>query len=166
MIGEILRWILANVNVELAIVMWAKAGRPFWFTLTAMEILGVITILASYGSFSILLRITKYVLGRFSFLQKKYDAMRESVHLNSKVFFSKIKRFLGSHERFFLFLANLIPATPLALFWYNLALPLPYFTMTTIVVAKTAKIRYGLVCILAGNALKIFIEARVFYMML
>jgi len=164
MLGEILRWVLANINVELAIVMWMKAGKPFWFTLAVMEILGVVTVLASYGSFSILFWVTKHVLGGFSFLKKKYDALRQGVHLNSKVFFSKIKRFLGSHKRLLLFLANLIPATPMALFWYNLVLPLPYFTMATIVVAKTAKIRYGLLCILVGNVLKILAEVcGVFY---
>jgi len=164
MIEEMFRWMLANINVELAIMMWAKAGKPFWFTLIVMEILGIVTILASYGSFSVLLWITKSVFGRFSFLQKKYGALHRSVHSNSKIFFSKIRRFLGSHERFLLFFVNLIPATPMALFWYNLAIPLPYFTIATIIVAKTVKIRYGLICILAGNALKIYIEARVFYM--
>lgn len=167
-LGEIWRWVLINVNVEAAIVAWKRAGKPLWLTLIAMEGVGAANIVVSYASFSVLFLIGRYLLGllgRFSFLQKQYRALRQSVHLNARSFLERLKgskRFLGKHQKFILFFVNLIPASSWGLILYNF-IPLPYFTLATIVVAKTAKVRWGLFCILAGNAIKILAEVRGFY---
>ena len=165
MVEEVLGWILPNINVELAIMMWKRAGKPLWLTLAAMEGMGGVTILVSYGSFGVLLWISRCILRpfhRFGFLQKGYGALRQSINLNSNIFFRRIKRYLGRHQQFLLFVANLIPVAFWGLFGVNL-IPLPYFTLASVVVAKSAKIRYGLFCILAGNAIKIWIEVRLCY---
>ncbi len=150
MIWELLIWILASVNIEAAIALWEKSGKPFWLTLATTQGIGFINILASYGFFSML----------FGFLKTR--SLRINQRKNSQVFPKRLKRFQNKHERLIRFIAKRIPATHRGLFVWNL-FPLPFLTTASVVVAKTRKIPYGIAFIVLGNFFKILLVARIIY---
>jgi len=159
MLGELLRWFLAQTNVEAGLVIFVRAGRPFWYTLVVLEIISTIGLLVPYGFISFILWPIEWVIRRFNKERnRKGSKISRKMKVSRRIFkrWALKLRFVQQHPRVILFVLNIV-STPLGLFISN-SIPLPFISYGTIVVARAARVNRAIYYIMAGNFLKILAE--------
>ena len=159
MIVEILGWILTCIHAESAIIGWKIAGKGWLFTLLSVEGVSILSVCFSLWLIDILLFILKKIFKINLFLKIKRNAWYKRLSewnrerkTNSVSFIKKTIQEIEMHPYLTLFIFNLVPFVP-------------YLTFGTVATVKLLQVRFGLLVILAGNAVKILYLTTIIFLL-